>query len=147
MYPYLNFQQAYRLTDAQIIDIGKAIEGEYNAIHCYQNLANLAQTPNEKKRILEIREDELKHYKLFTQIYVQQTGKNPIVHLTEKCPNTFKGGVEFALIDEQETVDFYLEIADKATDPMIKQTFTRVAADEQNHAVWFLYFLTKLIGR
>ncbi|MGY3415598.1 rubrerythrin [Bacillus mycoides] len=45
--------------------------------------------------------------------------------------------------DEQRTVDFYLEIADKTTNQQVKETFRRAAADEQNHAVWFLYYFSK----
>ena len=52
-------------------------------------------------------------------------------------------GLEFALQDEQTTVDFYMEVADGASDPTIKEVFRRAAADEQNHAVWFLYYFTK----
>ncbi|MBK5441663.1 hypothetical protein JFU13_01025 [Peribacillus sp. TH24] len=36
---------------------------------------------------------------------------------------------------------FYLGIADEVTNPSIKEAFRRAAADEQNHAVWFLYYL------
>ena len=145
MYPIINFHQTNRLEETQINDIEKAISGEYNAIQCYQKLANLAHSSKEREQILEIQRDEMKHYKLFTQIFVQLTGKNPRIQLKEECPNTYKAGLEYAIKDEQETVDFYHDISDKATDPMIKQAFTRVAADEQNHAVWFLYFFTKRI--
>ncbi|MEK7015069.1 MULTISPECIES: ferritin-like domain-containing protein [Bacillus] len=37
--------------------------------------------------------------------------------------------------DEQRKVDFYLEIADEATNQQRKETFRRAAADEQNYAV------------
>ena len=36
-----------------------------------------------------------------------------------------------------------MEVADGASDRSIKEAFRRAAADEQNHAVWFLYFFTK----
>jgi rubrerythrin len=52
-------------------------------------------------------------------------------------------GLEFAIQDEQRTVDFYLEIADEATNQQVKEIFRRTAADEQNHAVWFLYYFSK----
>lgn len=45
--------------------------------------------------------------------------------------------------DEQRTVDFYLEIADETTNQQVKETFRRAAADEQNYAVWFLYYFSK----
>lgn len=143
MYSYYNYQELVRQTDELIADILKAINGEYSSIHCYQKLAQMAPSEKEKKQILEIREDEMRHYQNFTQLYVAMTGKQPKVAVTEECPNTYKEGIEFALIDEQNTVDFYHSVADKATDVTIKHAFNRAAADEQNHAVWFLYFFTK----
>jgi rubrerythrin len=36
-------------------------------------------------------------------------------------------------------LDLYLDLAEKAPDPLMKKQIKRAAADEQNHAVWFLY--------
>ncbi|THE13193.1 rubrerythrin family protein [Bacillus timonensis] len=127
--------------DSQLVnDIQKAINGEYSAIACYKELAKMAPSNDERDRIMEIRKDEVRHLEEFSRIYTNLTGKNPSYQLIEKCPNTYKAGLEFAFKDEQETVDFYLEISDKAQDPNIKERFRRSAADEQKHAVWFLSF-------
>ncbi|WP_010284880.1 ferritin family protein [Bacillus timonensis] len=132
----------YRMpNDIQLVnDIQKAINGEYSAIACYKELAKLAPTNVEKDRILEIRKDEIRHLEEFSKIYTNLAGKNPSYQSNENCPNNYNAGIEFAFKDEQETVDFYLEISDKANDPIIKERFRRAAADEQNHAVWFLSF-------
>ena len=66
--------------------------------------------------------------------------------MTEICPDSYAAGVEFAVQDEQVTVDFYLYVADGAADRTIRKAFWRAAADEQNHAVWFLFYLVKLKG-
>ncbi|MFN2747038.1 MULTISPECIES: ferritin-like domain-containing protein [Bacillus] len=124
-------------------DIEKAVNGEHSAVVCYQKLAQMAPDSRTKKQILEIRQDEIRHFNTFLQIYMSLAGQKPVIKTTEPCPSQYRDGLEFALKDEQETVDFYLDIADKAKSPAIKQAFTRAAADEQNHAVWFLYFLTK----
>lgn len=135
---------AYVYNDARFMkDLEKAINGEYSAIYCYAKLANLAEKENIRKQILEIRQDEIKHFQQFESIYVSLTGKRPQPTLTEKCRDDYKRGLEFALQDEQQTVDFYLEIADYTTSPYIKEVFRRAAADEQNHAVWFLYYFFK----
>lgn len=128
-------------------DIAKAINGEYTAIACYAQLAETAPTEKEKKQILEIREDEIRHYQVFSKIYMNLTGRQPTPQITEICPKIYKEGLEFSLEDEQKTVDFYLDISEKLQDPYTKQQFQRAAADEQNHAVWFLYFYTKLLRR
>jgi rubrerythrin len=145
MYPYTNYNDAlYRQNKKLIREIEKAINGEYNAIHCYAKLANSAPNEKEKSRILEVRQDEIKHHQQFEQIYTKLTGRKPLPQkLGEECPDIYLDGLEFALQDEQITVDFYLEVADGASDPFIKESFRRAAADEQNHAVWFLYYFTK----
>jgi rubrerythrin len=123
-------------------EIQRAINGEYSAILCYEELSKKAKTQEEKEQILEIQQDEKRHYKEFTGIFKSLTGKKPTPKITEECPKQFLKGLQTAFKDEQDTVDFYLDIADKTDEPNIKRVFQRAAADEQNHAVWFLYFLT-----
>ncbi|GLH62548.1 hypothetical protein PG301_03880 [Parageobacillus sp. G301] len=65
------------------------------------------------------------------------------VKVMEECPNTYVEGLEYDLEDERKTVDFYLDIAEELNNPYIKEIFRRVAADGQNHAVWFLYYFIK----
>ncbi|MEH6944261.1 ferritin-like domain-containing protein [Bacillus sp. JJ722] len=144
MYIYTDgFQSYLRQTNKLIANIEKAINGEFSAINCYAHLAKIAPNEQERKQILEIRKDEKKHFKEFSQIYFNLTGMQPQPKITEDCPKQYIEGLEFALKDEQETVDFYLSISDDSNNAYIKETFRRAAADEQNHAVWFLYFYTK----
>ncbi|PEY41574.1 rubrerythrin family protein [Bacillus cereus] len=144
MYSYSNnYNFIYRQDENLIGNIEKAINGEYSAINCYAKLANLASRDNERNQILEIRQDEIKHFQQFVQIYIALTGRQPQPKITEQCPDSYANGLEFALQDEQRTVDFYLQIADNSTNQYTKEVFRRAAADEQNHAVWFLYYLFK----
>lgn len=144
MYPnYYHYYGDYRQTEKLVRDVEKAINGEYSAIRCYEKLANIATSQREKKQIQEIRKDEQKHFNQFVQLYSSLTGRQPQPKITEECPRTYVRGLEFAFWDEQNTVDFYHEIADETNNPYIKDLFRRAAADEQNHAVWFMYFLFK----
>ncbi|QUG84678.1 ferritin-like domain-containing protein [Bacillus nitratireducens] len=138
-----NYQDWYRQNAKLISDIEKAINGEYTAINCYAKLANMAPNEAERKQILEIRNDEIRHFHHFVQIYTNLTGRQPKPQIMENCPNTYLQGLEFAIQDEQKTVDFYLEISDEAADESMKELLRRIAADEQNHAVWFLYYFVK----
>jgi rubrerythrin len=138
-YDYYHFRANPDLS--LVNDISKAINGQYNAITCYERLAQLAPNENIRKRILEIRQDEIRHYQAFSQIFASFTGQQAKPQIVEGCPSDFRAGLHFAFKDEQETVDFYLEIAEKANNPLIKEQFRRASADEQNHAVWFLYFM------
>ncbi|MGE6203777.1 ferritin family protein [Guptibacillus hwajinpoensis] len=124
-------------------DIATAINGQYTAIQCYKKLARLAPNETERNRINEIRKDEKKHFRAFQQIYTQLTGRQHEPEVVEECAADYRIGLDLAFNDEQNTVDFYLDIAEQTQDPYIKETFKRAAADEQNHAVWFLYMLTK----
>jgi len=124
-------------------NIAKAINGEYSAVQCYEQLAKLAPTAEVREQISEIRKDEMKHLNAFSQIYQSLTGKQPTPQISEECPDDFNVGIRAAFKDEQETVDFYLDIADSTQNPYIRRVFKRAAADEQNHAVWFLYYLSE----
>ncbi|MGP4069142.1 ferritin family protein [Halobacillus sp. B29] len=147
-YPYPSYPQDFMRSPKKLIQaIEKAINGEYSAISCYKKLAQLAPDKMTKKRIEEIRRDEQRHYTEFRRLYTQLTGGGqPTPQITEECPDSFEKGIAFAFDDEQETVDFYLDIADQAQDPSVKEIFRRAAADEQNHAVWFLSFQMKSGG-
>ncbi|WP_442594105.1 ferritin-like domain-containing protein [Neobacillus sp. D3-1R] len=133
---------AYRQTNKLINDLEKAINGEFTAVQCYSQLVQMAPTDMERRRIMEIRKDEKRHLRQFSTIYKMLTGKDAAPQLKEGCPNVYVNGLHFAFVDEQETVDFYLDIAENTSDSYIKETFKRASADEQNHAVWFLHFLT-----
>jgi rubrerythrin len=97
-----------------IADIAKAINGEYSAIFCYEQLAKLAPNQEAGNQILEIRDDEIKHYQAFSQIYVSLTGRQPTPQIIEQCETEYAAGLRASFKDEQKTTDFYLDIAEKS---------------------------------
>ncbi|SIT91791.1 Rubrerythrin [Edaphobacillus lindanitolerans] len=129
---------------SMIQNLVKAIDGEYNAIYCYEYLANQAPNAEIKNRIMEIRSDEIRHYKMFWELHQTLTGQEYQPKVTQKCPNNYWKGVSEAFLDEQITTEFYLDAARKASNVLVRNAFDSAARDEQNHAVWFLYFLTLL---
>lgn len=147
-WPYI--ENEHQVSNRKIIDkknivrdLEKAINGEYSAIICYRLLSSQAADEKSKKIIDEIRKDEERHLEVFSQAYLQLTGKKAVPKQTEQCANTYTQGLQLAFEDEQETVDFYNEAADKTKLKNIRHIFRRAALDEQNHAVWFLRLLTK----
>ncbi|GIN05962.1 hypothetical protein J1TS1_01070 [Shouchella clausii] len=114
--------------DSIVSDLTKAINGEYSAIHCYERLAQLAPTDEQRHRILEIRQDEINHFHRFSQLYTQLTNRQPTPQITEECPAHYRDGLTFAFNDEQNTVDFYLKAADRASQPLVQEAFRRAAA-------------------
>lgn len=141
---YTTNQYGFRgSSDRQLItDIARALNGEYSAIICYEQLAELAPNNDSKTRILEIRQDEMRHYQNFSAIYNSLTGHHHTPQQIEPCKSAYVDGLHASFKDEQETTDFYLSIAEKTSQSFIRDSFRRAAADEQNHAVWFLYLLT-----
>ncbi|AMO84496.1 ferritin-like domain-containing protein [Solibacillus sp. FSL K6-1781] len=129
-------------TSNLISNLTKAINGEFTAIHFYEHLAKLAPTQEIQNRILEIRNDEMRHFQGFSNSYFSITGHYPTPQITEEMPNNFKQGVLGAFKDEQEAVEFYHLAARQAGNSYIAHQFQSNASDEQNHAVWFLYFMT-----
>ncbi|WP_442853740.1 ferritin family protein [Bacillus sp. FJAT-27245] len=141
VYPNYYENDYYRQQEKLAADVLRAINGEYSAIQCYERIARVAPNERVRRQINEIRADEQRHYNEFVRIYTRMTGRQPNVHVTESCPATYREGLDFAFHDEQETVDFYHRIAKETTSPDIREAFRNAAADEQNHAVWFLYFM------
>lgn len=129
---------------AQFLEkLEKAIDKEHTAIHCYDKMANNAPSHQEKQRILEIRQDELNHFDQFSYIYESYTGKRHNPKLVEECHDDYADMLKVAFENEQEAVDDYLEMSDLPLQSHIRRAFRRAAADEQNHAVWFLAFFTE----
>ena len=130
------------VTHELVGNVMKAIQGEYNAIHFYEKLAALAPTDQIRKLILDIREDEMGHFRGFSYLYKCLTGQHFYPQVTEPMPTNFKSGVLTAFQDEQEASDFYLTVSrEMYYDPSIREEFRYNAADEQRHAVWFLYLM------
>ena len=127
--------------DQLIRDVTNALNGEFNAIRVYEHLAKLAPNEEVRKRILEIRRDEMRHYQGYANTYMYLTGQQPSPKMTEQLPKSFKSGVLAAFKDEQETAEFYNRVARETTIPFISHQFRSDASDEQTHAVWFLYYL------
>ncbi len=123
--------------------VQQAINGEFSAIACYKKLGQMAPTQEERTQIAEIRKDEKRHLETFSRIYTSLTGRQATPKMIEECQNKYRAGLEAAFKDEQKTVDFYLDIADMTQDRVIKEAFRRAAADEQNHATWFLFYIQK----
>ncbi|MDG3074895.1 ferritin family protein [Bacillus halotolerans] len=140
-YSYFPYPAQYREDPVLIQNLQKAINGEFSAVQCYRRLAELAHPADVRKQIEEIRRDEIRHLRDFSSLYGAITGKTIMPKQTEKCPDTFTRGLDAAFKDEQKTVDFYLRAAEETSNVKAKGIFTRAARDEQNHAVWFLYYL------
>ncbi|PEJ59557.1 MULTISPECIES: ferritin-like domain-containing protein [unclassified Bacillus (in: firmicutes)] len=147
MYSYQNpnnYYDYYRQLNAELErDIEKAINLKYNAINCLAQLGQ--QAPNDATKVVinEIREDDVRHYEAFQQVYRILTGRTIEAKITQVCGKTFKQGIEALFIGEQYDSRFYLKIADSTTNQTVKNVFNRAAIEDGIHANWFLYFMIK----
>ena len=102
-------------SDANLVcDLMKAINGEYHGICFYEQLAKQAPNETVHKQILEIRNDEIRHFhRVFSCLHV--FNRTATIPTTDGAlPPNFRSGVVAAFKDEQETVDFYHTVARKA---------------------------------
>ncbi|MFB7139004.1 ferritin-like domain-containing protein [Gottfriedia sp. NPDC056225] len=147
MYSYQNpnsYYDYYRQLNAELErDIEKAINLKYNAINCLAQLGQ--QAPNDATKVVinEIREDDVRHYEAFQQVYRILTGRTIEAKITQVCGKTFKQGIEALFIGEQYDSRFYLKIADSTTNQTVKNVFNRAAIEDGIHGNWFLYFMIK----
>jgi rubrerythrin len=133
-YPYSKYPETgFRESEKLLNDVNKAINDEFDAIHYYTHLAELAPNKQFREKILGIRQDEIRHFAGFSRSYVEMTGKFPVLSLKVNLPHSFKQGIFESIKDEKKTVPFYKEIASKITFPQIQNRFLREAADEQRH--------------
>ena len=123
----------FRENQKPIQEINKAINDEFNAIHYYTRLAELAPNEQFRQGILGVRQDEIRHFSGFSRSYFELTGHFPNISLNVDLPASFKKGIHHSIKDEKGTVPFYKEIASKITNPKIQNRFLRAAADEQRH--------------
>jgi rubrerythrin len=84
----MNYNNFLRATDAALINvIGKAINGEYSGLPAMKNVAKTAPNEDTRTKILEIRNDEIRHFQVFSKIYTILTGRNPRPFIVEQCPS------------------------------------------------------------
>ncbi|MEY2373345.1 ferritin-like domain-containing protein [Lysinibacillus capsici] len=118
-YEFLQYAVQSTTSNLLILDLIKAINGEYNAIRFYKHLAQLAPNEEVKDRILEIRKDEMRHYQGFVYSYTYLTGQQPSPQINETLPQNFKSGILTAFKDEQEAVEFYHRVAREYNVPLL----------------------------
>ncbi|MDG5789676.1 ferritin-like domain-containing protein [Evansella sp. AB-P1] len=116
------------------------INEEYTSIYLYKQMEKNAPTIKQKEVIKEIRQDEIRHFNQFSELYYSIKGEKYEPELLRKCPSNYLESLRDAFIDEQSATDFYLALSDQSFHPQINQMFQRASADEQNHAIWLLYF-------
>lgn len=124
-----NFPMALQL-------IRDAVSGEMEDRLFYSYLISVAPSQEDKEIIASIRDDEMKHFDLFRQIYFQLTGQilpQPREGEFTK-PATYCQGLKQALLGELAAVQRYRRILFAMQDRRHINMLTEIITDEIRHA-------------
>lgn len=134
--------EPYTMGDDKLAkDIKEAVIKEAHAYDYYTKLASMARDEQDRKTLLTIRHDEMKHYRWFTAILQRLGAEQPSIS-QGTLPRNFEEGVRHAVRDELDAAAFYQNIAYRARDRSIEMHFLHAAQDEQRHAAWLQYMLS-----
>ena len=115
--------------------IKNAVEGETEDRLFYEYLINNAPSRKDKEIIKGIRDDEIKHAKLFRQLYYEHTGKiiGPDKNVSFEKPASYCDGLIKALMGEQNAVRKYRKILFAMKERSHINTLTEIITDEIRH--------------
>lgn len=131
-----NFPNAIRL-------IEEALAGEKEDEMFYKYLMSMA--PGKDKEIIDgIRQDEMKHFRLFKQLYRQLTGHRPPTAPEKqfKQPSSYCQGIRNAIMGELKAVTNYRQILFALKDPVHYNILTEIITDELRHATLYNFLYT-----
>ncbi len=119
--------------------IKQAIKGETQDRLFYQYLLDNAPALLDKEIIGEIRDNEIKHAKLFRQLYFEHTGKTikPDENVTFEKPRTYCDGLRGALMGETNAVKKYRKIMAAMKSRKHIDMLVEIITDELRHAALY----------
>lgn len=117
--------------------IQQAIKGEIHDKLFYQYLLDNAPAMLDKEIITEIRDNEIKHAKMFRQIYFEHTGKTvkPDENVTFEKPKTYCDGLRGALMGETNAVKKYRRILAAMKNRKHINMMVEIITDELRHEI------------
>lgn len=125
--------------------IENALKGETEDKLFYQYLISATKDEEAKKIISGIRDDEMKHYQLFRQLYYELTGSVPSAPQDTAFdrPASFCAGLRKALMGEQNAVTYYRRILYAMKDRRHINMMTEIVTDELRHLGLYNYLYAK----
>lgn len=125
--------------------IREAVRGETEDRMFYEYLISVAPTEEEKNIIRGIRDDEIKHFGLFRQIYCELTGQMlpPPEEAVFEKPASYCEGLKRAIQGEQNAVIRYRKILFALQDRVQINKLTEIITDEIRHGSLYNYLYAK----
>ncbi|MCF6093937.1 ferritin-like domain-containing protein [Microaerobacter geothermalis] len=124
-----------------IQDLREAINGEAQAIDFYKRLIEMAPNQRHVNYLTHIRNDEKKHLRMLTNLYVQLTGRRPDIRFTPVRFTTYREGLEKALDGELEAAELYRRMYLSVQDRRKRDVLFEIMTDEMEHQVRFAYLI------
>jgi rubrerythrin len=126
-------------------NIREALAGESEDRAFYEYLISQAPTGADSEVITGIRNDEIRHYSLFRQLYLELTGKNLPETQAEPFmrPESYCDGLRRALMGEQGAVIKYRTILFAMQDRKHINIVTSIVTDELRHLGLYNYLYSK----
>lgn len=134
MYNYWS-QDYYKLLQ----DIEIALADEKAAAKFYEMLMDMAPNNWQRDEIKHARDDEMKHYHMLHQLYVNLTGREPVVKEKEVKVTNYCEGLKDAFDDELEAADFYRSMMLSTYYQYIRDILFEIMTDEMEHATRFVF--------
>ncbi|WML48620.1 ferritin-like domain-containing protein [Neobacillus sp. PS3-34] len=139
MYDQQAFQQSLQL-------IAEAVQGEKEDQIFYDYLITKAPTKEHKEIITSIRNDEIRHNKLFKEMYKNLTGHDVVLKKEEefKPPATFKEGIKNAMFGELKAMEKYRVIRQGLPYRYYRDIVFGILTDELKHADLYNFINTEI---
>ncbi|MCX8083419.1 MAG: ferritin family protein [Calditerrivibrio sp.] len=131
-----------------------AYEAEKEGLRAYLKYAKQTKVSTGKNMFIQLALDEVDHMELIEKFMEKTLAGQPIEHvnvpkariskfmpsakelkpkITEKSSLGDEDALKVALAHEEKAMKFYYEEAEKATDPKVKEFFTKLAEVEKKH--------------
>lgn len=135
----------YKTLEQAITLIKQAIPDEKEDEMFYNCLISMAPAEDEKNIIESIRNDEIKHNKMFREIYKFFTGQDfpEVTDVEVKKPKSYVSGLKQALFGELGAVEKYRNIRAGIPNRYYRDMVFEILTDEMKHADKYNYLLSK----
>lgn len=131
--------------EKSLLLIRDAVKDEKEDALFYEYLIQQAPTSEDKEIIASIRDDELKHNKMFRKIYKDFTGQDlpRDEDIVFEKPESYIDGIVKALFGELKAVEKYREIRKGLPTRYYRDMLFEIITDEIKHSAKYNYLYTK----
>ena len=124
----------------------KAMKDERHDRMKYKRMMEMTDDPMVKEQINFAYDDEIRHYKMFQQIYYKLSGRKleiPMPTNIEKYNNLMEA-VKSSIEGESKAIDLYRGIFVLMTNKQMRDEIFEIITDEQEHFGRFIYLYSML---